>query len=234
VRQHRAALRALAGLPTSRPSPRVRAALVTDARWNTARHDLLRRLTRATALTGAGIGSVVVLARVIKVAAGRGAADVQAALVAATPAARATVAASAPAQQRYRFAAAVELDGWSLPATAVAGQPLAVQLNWRLLQPQPAHTTMFLHLLSSDGRVVAQANDALGDSSLAATLGRRSSAVSTVPLALPIGLAAGRYAVDVGLFLDATGKRLLVTAEGNDQARDRVSLGTVQLRRGGQ
>ncbi|GEM_PF-1369657 len=124
------------------------------------------------------------------------------------------------------FGAAAVLTSYDVqPGNPVPGQNLTVTLQWRALAPLSQNYTVFVHLLDGADRVVAQR-----DSQPA---GGRRPTVTWAPglvfndayvLALPASLPRGRYRLELGLYLQATGERLRLA--GGD---DRLLLGPVEI-----
>jgi len=79
-----------------------------------------------------------------------------------TPAPTNTPETTALGEVRIRFGDFAELVGYSLPAVEVtAAQPLPLTLRWRALgRASTLNYTVFTHLLSEDGRLIAQHDSA--------------------------------------------------------------------------
>lgn len=118
------------------------------------------------------------------------------------------------------FGDALELRGWGQSADpAVWGRGLGIRLGWRLAGETERTLTAFLHLLSPDGRRVAQVDRGVRDEALRATSGwpAGATAVDERVLDLPVGAPPGDYTLLVGIYDADTGERL--PAHGADGER---------------
>ncbi|MEW5989480.1 MAG: hypothetical protein AB1791_22870, partial [Chloroflexota bacterium] len=129
------------------------------------------------------------------------------------------------------FGRQIALIGFDAPATLVTpGETLAVSLYWKAQQPLTVNYQVFLHLLDSDGVLVAQ-SDKLNPGDY--PTGRwsvdkyvRDEHRLTLPLALP----AGTYRLAAGLWVRAEGWRLpLLDAQG-EQLGDYYPLRTLEVK----
>ena len=100
------------------------------------------------------------------------------------------------------FSGRIKLAGYQAPDTAKAGQTLNVGLYWQTLTAPGQDFTTFLHLLNSDGTIVAQVD-------LPPFAGTRPTSSwkpgelvrDEYPLVLPPALPTGKYRLVVGLYL---------------------------------
>jgi 4-amino-4-deoxy-L-arabinose transferase-like glycosyltransferase len=100
------------------------------------------------------------------------------------------------------FSGQLKLVGYQAPTTTKAGQSLTIGLYWQTLKTPGRDYTTFLHLLNSDGKIVAQVD-------LPPFAGTRPTSTwqpgqlvrDEYPLSLPGNLPAGQYRVVVGLYL---------------------------------
>jgi hypothetical protein len=127
----------------------------------------------------------------------------------------------------YTFEGGIQLTGVILhdqPATA--GGVLRVETRWRADSAPQANYTLFLHLLTPDGRAVA-GYDGPPAHGYRPTAGWLPGEVVTDRrgLMVPPESAAGVYALEIGLYDPATGARLPVTVDG--ELHDRVLLGEI-------
>ncbi|MBI4787532.1 MAG: DUF2723 domain-containing protein [Chloroflexi bacterium] len=127
---------------------------------------------------------------------------------------------------------AISFLGWdSAPAsnsdtiTAARGSQIALDLYWRSDRELRGQYTVFVHLVDTNGRVIADA-DSPPSSGLFPT--DRWTVGEVVrdrhTLQVPSDLAPGDYAIEIGMYLPSTGKRLLF---GN---ADNLALAKLQVR----
>ncbi|MDQ1301640.1 MAG: hypothetical protein QG637_1562, partial [Chloroflexota bacterium] len=91
-----------------------------------------------------------------------------------------------------------------------AGQPLTLTLAWRVLATPPRDLVRFVHVLSADGRPVAQADDPPCAGACPATSWLPGEAlVEQARLTIPMGLPGGKYELAVGWYDAGTFGRLL-------------------------
>lgn len=112
--------------------------------------------------------------------------------------------------QMVRFGSSVELTGYDLRQVLRApGSPLEVTLHWHVLETPDRGYHTFVHLLDSDGEIVAQHDGPPGEGELPA-LGWLPGEylTDTHLLQLPFDLPDGVYRLGVGLYDPATGQRL--------------------------
>jgi 4-amino-4-deoxy-L-arabinose transferase-like glycosyltransferase len=103
--------------------------------------------------------------------------------------------------------------GYDLQRESVqAGQPISITLHWRALAPSERSYTVFVHLLGADGQVRAQRDNIPGDGARP-TMGWLAGEYVADSYELVPGkdLAAGRYALELGMYDALTGARLPVT-----------------------
>ncbi|MDH7486123.1 MAG: glycosyltransferase family 39 protein [Anaerolineae bacterium] len=132
-----------------------------------------------------------------------------------------------PVDAQFEFL--VRLVGIDLGAEAVlAGTTLPVTVTWQAVGDLASwDLTGFVHLLGSDGRVVAQ-EDHVPQRGQRPTRGWLPGEVVSdrYDLSLPAGLPPGLYGLEIGLYLD-DGRRLRVTAPQAWQGRDSVLVGEI-------
>jgi hypothetical protein len=108
----------------------------------------------------------------------------------------------------------IQLLGYDLPPLDSA-EPLSFALYWHSVDNVANSYDVFVHLVNSDGEIVAQV-DQKPVQGLAATDVWRPGDIIRDPyqLLLPSDLLAGSYTLKVGLYLRETGKRLPVVTDG--------------------
>lgn len=122
-------------------------------------------------------------------------------------------------------------DLLTLPAESSAVLPLT--LYWQGRGEMREVYFVFVHLLNSEGQIVAQHDGLPGGSNKHPTTGWAVGEVISDPLSLslPPGLPSGTYTLVTGLYLPPQGPRLpLLDAAGQIQG-DQIPLGTTDLRR---
>jgi hypothetical protein len=96
------------------------------------------------------------------------------------------------------------------PASARAGDKVSVNLRWRSAAPAAQAYKVFVHVLDPSGQQVLAQHDAEPQEGKAPTTGWVVGEVldDADAVALPAGLAAGQYPVEVGVYDPRTGDRL--------------------------
>ncbi len=143
-----------------------------------------------------------------------------------------------PQQPRQvQFWNVINLLGVDLPPTSFkGGQALPFTLYWQAAAPLTIDLTTFVHLLDSEGNVIAQLDwtpqDSLGY--LPTTVWQVGpTVVDHQNLPLPDTLAPGQYRLVVGWYYPVTGDRLPVTAsDTGDENSTVVELGLVTIQGG--
>ncbi len=98
-------------------------------------------------------------------------------------------------------------------------------LYWRALSEMDTSYTVFVHVLDTGGRIVAQRDSVPGGGALPTTGWVAGEVIADeVELRLESGTPPGKYTVEVGLYDAATGQRLPVVDDGAA-----VTLGVVEL-----
>ena len=113
----------------------------------------------------------------------------------------------------------------------IAGTTLPVTLTWQAVGDLTGQQlTAFVHLLNSEGRVVAQ-EDHVPQRGERPTSGWLPGEVvaDRYDLSLRADLTPGTYVLEIGLYW-ADGRRLRVSEPERWQARDSVVMGTVRIR----
>jgi hypothetical protein len=120
------------------------------------------------------------------------------------------------------------LIGLDAPEQARPGEPVPLRLYWRATTTLPQDYTVFVHLLDSSGRLVAQADSEPRGGAYPTSAW---AADDVIPddhvLILPANLASGDYSLSAGLYLAPDGPRLPLKS----QAGDTFILGTLRVSR---
>ncbi len=123
----------------------------------------------------------------------------------------------------------VRLEGYSvLPETPLAGQGLVVFLAWEALRAPEERLKVFVHLLDSSGRLVAQHDgEPVGWHSLTDTWHAGDCHTDRHGILLPPEVSPGDYVLQVGMYR-YSGERLQLVTEGAG-VEDAIHLGTVTI-----
>ena len=106
-----------------------------------------------------------------------------------------------------------------------AGQPLYLTLFWEPLDKMSVDYTVFVHLLSPDGQMVAQRDSQpLRGTFPTSAWQPDTPIVDKYVIIVPEGVAAGEYSLALGLYDARTGDRLSVTQSGTGARGDRYIL----------
>jgi hypothetical protein len=139
---------------------------------------------------------------------------------------------SAPEELRHPvglpadFGHALAFMGYELSAVEAApGNELALTTYWRVLDKAPPSITIFVHLLDAHSKIWSSW-DGLDVSPYGWQWG--DIIVQHVRLAVPTGVPAGDYQVEVGVYTAADGRRFVIF-EGEEGVADRLLLQPVQV-----
>ena len=131
--------------------------------------------------------------------------------------------------QNARVGEAITFLGWNSDAVSVArGQSFNLDLFWRANRAVAESYTVFVHLVDASGRVVADA-DSPPSRGLFPTdrWGVGEGVRDRHTLTIPANLSPGNYAIEIGMYLPATGARLpMETALGG---ADKIVLTQVSV-----
>ncbi len=127
------------------------------------------------------------------------------------------------------FGGRFRLLGFSLSASRlVPGEPVDMALYWQTIDEPAATTTIFVHLVGSDGRLAAQADAPLAAGTCTAiarySVGMMAACSS---LLVPQGLAPGQYQLVVGIYDRATGQRLTTETGRSEVALTAIEIGVL-------
>ncbi|MCC6906282.1 MAG: hypothetical protein IT326_10605 [Anaerolineae bacterium] len=122
----------------------------------------------------------------------------------------------------------IHLDKVTLPAGALhAGDLLPVALAWRTDEPIGDAFKVFVHVMNTEGVLVAQADlEPLGGLRPMPTWAAGELILDRFTVRLPADLPAGEYAIRAGIYDPVTGIRLRVTQGGGPEG-DYVPTGTL-------
>lgn len=104
----------------------------------------------------------------------------------------------------------IEFLGYDLARSDfAAGETIPLVLYWRANQPVEDDYTVFTHIIDAQGQLVAQQDNVPLHGKLPTTLWLPGIALrDDYQIALPFGLPAGEYSVQIGLYKFNTGERL--------------------------
>lgn len=120
---------------------------------------------------------------------------------------------------QWRFAEAILLRGYALPAEAAPGETITLQFHWEALRNLSQNYSLFVHVVDAQGQLVAQGDNLPTPGLFTANWLTDYPLLSDVPLTMPA--EPGRYDILVGLYNEAD---RLPVGDG-----DFVVLGEVQV-----
>jgi hypothetical protein len=128
-----------------------------------------------------------------------------------------------------RFDSGLELGGFSQQRV---GATLVISPSWSVWSDQPSERFVFVHVLSADGRRVAQIDAAIDDG-MFPTWQAGQQFGTALPIALPGDLPAGEYRVVLGVYDPGANARLSLTGApalpANVDGPDALLLTTIKL-----
>jgi hypothetical protein len=129
------------------------------------------------------------------------------------------------------FGDQMRLRGWSLDAANLhSGGTLTTTLTWEASVELGDRYVVFAHLLSSDGELVAQYDDApVGEVLRKSTWAAGATFKYPLSVELPDDLPAGEYRLHVGVYLWPDLERLSVLSDVPGAANNTVELGQVEI-----
>ena len=140
-------------------------------------------------------------------------------------------AASPPASALdARIGTAFRLQGYTLAGRVLRrGQPVRLTLSWASEAPTQTDYLVFVHVLDSANRVVAQRDQQPAAGARPTSGWLRGDAIGDAyAIELPASLPPGQYTLEVGMYNPTTGVRLPVTI-ADRPAGDQVELDTIQV-----
>ena len=141
------------------------------------------------------------------------------------------LASQATSKDAYNFDGQLLLTQAVLKTTRAApGESVSVELEWQALQTMSEDYTVFVHLLGPDGLVHGQI-DAWPVSGTRATSSWVPGENISDPYSVPLSADAptGKYTLEIGLYLLATGGRLPVLNAAGDPIADHIALPGLQV-----
>ncbi len=130
-----------------------------------------------------------------------------------------------------RLGSQIKFLGYDLPSQVYSpGGMIRLNLYWQSLGLMDERYTVFVHVISPEGDLIAQKDNepqAGGAPTTSWIEGEVISDAYAIPL--PNSLAPGVYAVEVGMYQAATGSRLPVAGAKNEADSGRILLGAVKI-----
>jgi hypothetical protein len=118
------------------------------------------------------------------------------------------------------FGQQFQLFGYDAP-TRLTDDQVEVTLYWQALEPDGQDYTIFMHLVDSQGNLVAQADSPPQNGRYPTSILEPGEQILDSHLfALPEGLASGAYQVLMGVYHPETGTRLPAINENNERQID--------------
>ncbi len=118
----------------------------------------------------------------------------------------------------------IRLEGFTT-STAESGEALDVTLLWQAEQPIDKDYVVFVHVLNSDGKLVASHDGLPGNGRFPTSAWLPGITIpDTHSIALPPDLPAGDYLLKAGLYAPDTGQRLAATTAGGTILEDSAIL----------
>ncbi len=137
---------------------------------------------------------------------------------------RATSAYNPSHSQSANFDQRIALEGYAV-SVGQPGEALAVTLAWRAQQTMARDYTVFVHVLTGSGAIVAQADHQPQAGRYPTSIWDAGEAVrDDFTVNLPENLPAGRYNIEIGWYDLKTGLRLPVRDANNQSIGDSVIL----------
>lgn len=125
----------------------------------------------------------------------------------------------------------ISLVGYNLDQRAVKpGETVHLTLYWRALKPMRENYSVFTHLLSEDGKRVAQMDSwPQGGQAPTSTWLVGALIQDEYELAIPPNAALGVYSISAGLYLSQTGSRLSVLDASGQPLSDHLDLTHIRV-----
>jgi hypothetical protein len=133
-----------------------------------------------------------------------------------------------PRPPLYALGSSIALESAQAPSQARAGRPLTITLEWRSLTTVDRDYTVFVHLVSSTGATVAQADGEPHQGALPTSFWERGELVpDSAVVKVPAGLPAGEYLLVLGMYELTTGQRLPIKDANGQPSGDSITLGSI-------
>ena len=125
----------------------------------------------------------------------------------------------------------VSLVGYELAEETIApDQILRLTLLWQSVAHASDDYVVFVHLLDGDGRLIAQHDgEPVGGFRSITTWQMGETVEDKHGILIPQGTPSGEYRLVAGMYLPATGERLLATGAGSELGEDTIFLTTIRI-----
>ena len=132
---------------------------------------------------------------------------------------------------RLQTSDAIALLGYDLaPPQPHPGQPLTVTFHWTANARPAANYAVFVHLLGSDGKIVAQTDGAPKSGQAPTSLwDAGDSILDPHSIDLPKTLDPGQYRLEVGWYRPTSGERLSFTSPNGTTASDHFVIDEIAV-----
>jgi 4-amino-4-deoxy-L-arabinose transferase-like glycosyltransferase len=128
---------------------------------------------------------------------------------------------------QYMFGKQIALVGFNLAKAAESAQGLNLTLYWKRIAPMTTDYIVFVHLLDSNGKIVAQKDQQPANGDNPTSLWDEGEVViDSYALTAP---TRGMYQIEAGLYRADTGERLPVFDAKGNALGDHVDLGAVEV-----
>ncbi len=129
------------------------------------------------------------------------------------------------------FGGMISLISYDLSSPSVrAGEPFTLVLHWQARSPDGSDYSVFVHLLSADGAIVAQHDSSPQNGNYPTGIWAAGEFIADAhTLNLPPDLPAGAYSLAVGLYRPQDGSRLPVRLSGQPVPDGRAIIGQIQV-----
>jgi hypothetical protein len=133
----------------------------------------------------------------------------------------------------YQIGTSIDLVDVAVPTTARAGEPITVSLVWRATANGLPPATIFVHLISTDGKPAAQVDQLPRKGQFPTNAWRAGDVIPDVYVIRPdVSLPAGAYHVLAGMYdSDTHGRMSVRDASGQILPDNVIKLATIQVER---
>ncbi len=124
----------------------------------------------------------------------------------------------------------ITLQAVTMPVSAARGATIPINVTWTTTQSINRPYTIFVHLIDTNGNLVAQDDGMPLDGRWPTTCWQMGHGFDDRrEIKLPDQIQAGLYRVRIGFYWLPTNERAPVAIGAADQARDSVELGTIEI-----
>lgn len=135
-----------------------------------------------------------------------------------------------PFPDRRRFGQEIALVSYDVPSTAMPDQPLTITLYWQALTTPTNDYSVFIHLINSDDKIIAQQDGPPMRGDYPTSLWSAPEiVVDTHEVRLPATLMPGDYRVRLGLYNPTDGMRMPLLNDTGQILGDSIDLQAVRV-----